>query len=146
MLTMMIAVDGSEPSLQAVRHGVWLVAQGLHARVVLGHVQKSASLTELATAGPQAMADASLDAGMDLLAPAIALLRDAGVEHDVEVRMGDVYPALLDIAEAHDAAMVLIGATDEGALSRIFLGSIGNDLVRHSMVPVTVVKLPPVES
>ena len=142
MLTIMIAVDGSEQSLHAVRHGIWLVAQGLPARVLLGHVQKSASLTELATIGPAGTADASLRAGMDLLTPAIALLRDAGVTHDVDVRMGDVYPTLLDIAETHEAALILIGATNEGTLSRIFLGSIGNDLVRHSRVPVTIVKAP----
>ncbi|MEN5179959.1 universal stress protein [Comamonas testosteroni] len=142
MLTMMIAVDGSEHSLEAVRHGLYLIGQGLRAQVVLGHVQESATLTELATVGPAAAADASVDAGMDLLAPAVALLRAAGVDHEVDVRIGDVYPTLLEIAEEHESAMILIGSTGEGALSRIFLGSVGSDLVRHSQVPVTVVKVP----
>jgi len=142
MLTMMIAVDGSEHSLEAVRHGLHLIGQGLRAQVVLGHVQESATLTELATVGPAAAADASVDAGMDLLAPAVALLRAAGVDHEVDVRIGDVYPTLLEIAEEHESAMILIGSTGEGALSRIFLGSVGSDLVRHSQVPVTVVKVP----
>ena len=142
MLTMMIAVDGSEHSLEAVRHGLRLIGQGLRAQVVLGHVQESATLTELATVGPAAAADASVDAGMDLLAPAVALLRAAGVDHEVDVRIGDVYPTLLEIAEEHESAMILIGSTGEGALSRIFLGSVGSDLVRHSQVPVTIVKVP----
>ena len=142
MLTMMIAVDGSEHSLEAVRHGLRLIGQGLRAQVVLGHVQESATLTELATVGPAAAADASVDAGMDLLAPAVALLRAAGVDHEVDVRIGDIYPTLLDIAEEHESAMILIGSTGEGTLSRIFLGSVGSDLVRHSQVPVTVVKVP----
>ncbi|MNW15016.1 Universal stress protein [compost metagenome] len=69
-------------------------------------------------------------------------MRAASVDHEVDVRIGDVYPTLLDIAEEHESAMILIGSTGEGALSRIFLGSVGSDLVRHSQVPVTVVKVP----
>lgn len=142
MLTMMIAVDGSAHALEAVRHGVHLIVQGLRARVVLGHVQKSATLTELATVGPAGAADASVDAGKGMLAPAVALLRHAGVDFEVDVRMGDVYPTLLDIAEHHDAHLIVIGTSGEGTLSRIFLGSVGSDLVRHSQVPVTIVKTP----
>ena len=142
MLTMMVAVDGSEHALQAVRHAIWLVNEGLRAHIVLAHVQESTSLVEIAMAGPVGAADASVDAGKALIGPAVKLLRDAGVAHEVEVRIGDVPPTLLDIAESHEAAMILIGSTDEGALSRIFLGSIGNKLVSNSSVPVTIVKVP----
>ena len=49
MLKIMIAVDGSEPSLDAVHHAISLVRQGLQAHFVLAHVQQEASLFELAT-------------------------------------------------------------------------------------------------
>jgi len=60
MLRIMIAVDGSEPSLDAVRHGVKLVRQGLHASLVLAHVQQEATFFELATQDPDLIARASV--------------------------------------------------------------------------------------
>ncbi|MGE8396400.1 MAG: universal stress protein, partial [Comamonas sp.] len=48
-LQLMIAVDGSDESLQAVRKGIALVNAGLRADIALVHVQEAASLLELAT-------------------------------------------------------------------------------------------------
>ena len=52
MYRIMIAVDGSDLALDAVRHGIALVRRGgLQATLVLGHVQEEASFMELATRG-----------------------------------------------------------------------------------------------
>ena len=52
MYRIMIAVDGSDLALDAVRHGIALVRRGgLQATLVLGHVQEEATLMELATRG-----------------------------------------------------------------------------------------------
>ena len=83
MLNIMIAVDGSPNSLQAVQHGVQLVQQGLRAHVVVAHVQKEASFLELATQDSELIANASLEAGMDLVAPELVMLRLAGVSYEV---------------------------------------------------------------
>ena len=69
MFRILIAVDGSELALDAVRHGVALVRRGgLQATLVLGHVQEEASLIELATQGADAVAAASVEAGQHLMA------------------------------------------------------------------------------
>ena len=58
MLKILIAVDGSELSLDGVHHVLNLVRQGLQATVVLGHVQEPATLYELVTArDPELIAD-----------------------------------------------------------------------------------------
>ena len=44
MLKILVAVDGSELSLDGVRHTLQWLQQGLQATVVLAHVQEPASL------------------------------------------------------------------------------------------------------
>ena len=79
MLKILVAVDGSELSLDGVRHTLQWLQQGLQATVVLAHVQEPASLYELVTSrDPDLIAAASVEAGEHLLAPARALLEAAG--------------------------------------------------------------------
>ena len=49
MLKILIAVDGSELSLDGVHHALALVGQGLQATMVLANVQEPATLYELVT-------------------------------------------------------------------------------------------------
>ncbi|MEG0920262.1 MAG: universal stress protein [Comamonas sp.] len=141
MLNIMIAVDGSPNSLQAVRHGVQLVQSGLNAHVVIAHVQKEASFLELATQDSTLIANASMEAGMDLVGPAIDILRANEISYEVEIRLGDAYSSLLDIASEKACHMIVMGATGETRLGSILIGSITRDVARHSTVPVTIVKM-----
>lgn len=140
MLRIMIAVDGSEPSLDAVRHGVRLVRKGLHASLVLAHVQQEATLYELATQDADLIANASVDAGLHLMAPAVALVEAAGVSYETEVGLGEPAATLVDIAERNGCEMIIIGAVGTGAVRRALIGSVSREVVHLSPVPVTIVK------
>src|SRR6218665_145544 len=71
MIKIMFAVDGSDLSLDGVRHALALVRQGLRASVVLAHVQEPATLYEMVTArDPALIAAASIEAGEHLMASA----------------------------------------------------------------------------
>lgn len=142
MLRIMIAVDGSEPSLDAVRHGVKLVRQGLHASLVLAHVQQEASLFELATQDPDLIARASVAAGRHLMEPAVALVEAAGVSYETEVGLGEPAPTLVDMAERNGCDMIIIGALGQGGVRRALIGSVSREIARLSNVPVTIVKHP----
>ena len=140
MLKIMIAVDGSEPSLDAVHHAISLVRQGLQAHVVLAHVQQEASLFELATQDSDMIAAASVDAGMHLVAPAVALVRAAGISYEVEIGLGEPAAALADIAESTGCEQIIIGALGQGGLRRVLIGSVSREVARNSRLPVTIVK------
>ena len=142
MLRIMIAVDGSEPSLDAVRHGVKLVRQGLHASLVLAHVQQEASLFELATQDPDLIARASVAAGRHLMEPAVALVEAAGASYETEVGLGEPAPTLVDMAERNGCDMIVIGAWGQGGVRRALIGSVSREVARLSQVPVTIVKHP----
>jgi len=141
MLKILVAVDGSDLSLDAVRHTLALVRQGLAATVVLAHVQEPATLYEMVVSrDPDLIAAASLEAGLHLMAPARALVDAAGVPCESEVGVGDVAPTLADIAERTQCALIVIGARGQGAIASALLGSVSQALVHASPVPVTIVK------
>ncbi len=141
MLKILVAVDGSDLSLDAVRHTLALVRQGLAATVVLAHVQEPATLYEMVVSrDPDLIAAASLEAGLHLMAPARALVDAAGVPCESEVGVGDVAPTLADIAERKQCALIVIGARGQGAIASALLGSVSQALVHASPVPVTIVK------
>lgn len=140
MLKILIAVDGSEPSLDAVHHAISLVRQGLQAHFVLAHVQQEASLFELATQDSDLIAAASVEAGMHLVAPALALVKAAGISHEVEIGLGEPAATLADIAESTGCDQVIIGALGQGGLRRALIGSVSREVARNSPLPVTIVK------
>lgn len=141
MYRIMIAVDGSDLALDAVRHGIALVRRGgLQATLVLGHVQEEATLMELATRGADMVAAASVEAAQDLLASAVALVDAAGVPYETEIGLGPVAATLVDMVERCGCDLLFIGARGLGGLRGAFLGSVSQSLVHISPVPVTVVK------
>lgn len=141
MLRIMIAVDGSDLALDAVHHALELVRRGgLRATLVLGHVQEEATLLELATQGADAVANASVQAGSHLLASAVALVEAAGVPYETELGLGPVAATLVDMVERCGCDALFIGARGLGGLRGALLGSVSQQLVHMSPVPVTVVK------
>ncbi|RKJ97299.1 universal stress protein [Alicycliphilus denitrificans] len=141
MLRILIAVDGSELALDAVRHGLELMRRGgLQATLVLGHVQEEASFIELATQGADAVAEASVAAGRHLMASAVALVEAAGVPYETEIALGPVAATLVDMVENCGCDALFIGARGLGGLRGAWLGSVSQALVHQSPVPVTVVK------
>ena len=141
MIKILIAVDGSALSLDAVHHVLRLVQDGLRASVVLANVQEPASLYELVVSrDPDLIAAASVEAGEHLMAPARALLDAAGVVYETDVGVGDVAHTLVDMIERSGCDMVIIGAKGQGALTSALLGSVSHEVAHASPVPVTIVK------
>lgn len=142
-MKIMLAVDGSEPSLAAVRHALTLAAQGLRATYVLANVQEPPSLYEVVVAhDPDVLAQVRGAAGSDLLAPAAALLDAAGAEYESEVAGGDPSTLLVDLAENYGCDLVVMGARGVGTPEGRGLGPVAHALLLHSPVPVTIVREP----
>jgi nucleotide-binding universal stress UspA family protein len=139
-MKILLPVDGTPTSLEAVRHALRLVGDGLRASIVLANVQEAPTLYEIVTAhDPQVIDEVQRGAGADLLAEAARMLDAAGVEYVSEVATGDAAPALVDLVEAHGADAVIIGAERHGGLRSVLIGSVSQSLVHDCPVPVTVV-------
>lgn len=140
-MKILIPVDGSPLSLEAVRHALGLIGQGLRAELVLANVQASASLYEIVVAhDPDVINDARDGAGAHLLEPAQALCRTAGVAFECAVVSGDPVSALCDLAEEYGCSAIVIGAHGRGAIASALLGSLSHSLAHASPVPVTIVR------
>lgn len=141
MLKILIPVDGSELSLDAVQHGLHLVREGLQASFVLANVQEPASLYEIVKARDlQVLQGVSEGAGAYLLESAQALCKAAGVACELEVASGDPAHTLVDIAERFGCDAVIMGARGRGAVRSALLGSVSQAMVHASAIPVTIVK------
>ena len=142
-MKILLPVDGSAPSLQAVGHAVALAKQGLRANYVIVNVQEPASLYEMVVVhDSEAIERLRRAAGADLLAPAEALLDAAGLHYESEAAGGDPHQLLVEMAENYGCQAIVMGASGMGDTAPGDFGSVALEVLRHSPVPVTVVRLP----
>ena len=145
MLKILIPTDGSPHALLAVHHALRLVGAGLKARFVVANVQESATLYELVVAhDPDVLQKVSEGAGRDLVRPAMGLLAAAAQQVEADVSSGDPAHMLVEAVERH-ACDAVIMSTRGGGLRAAVLGSVSQEMVQISPVPVTLVK-PPADS
>ena len=139
-MRILLPVDGSENALEAVRHALRLVDDGLRASIVLANVQEPASLYEMVVAHDAAVIErVSEAAASHVLAPAQELLRVAGLAFETEIGHGDPGHEIVDIAERCNCELIVLGARGmeplEGAL-----GSVADSVLRRAGMAVMIVR------
>ena len=140
-MKLLIPVDGSELSLEAVRFAVRVLLAGLHGEVVLANVQEPATLYELIVAhDPDVIDQVSADAGLHALQSARELLEAAQVAYECEVAKGDPAHTIIDISERVACDLIVMGARGTSALRSAMLGSVSNEVLHASAIPVMIVK------
>ena len=77
--------------------------------------------------------------GDEQVAKAAEQLAAAGVKTETVVAEGRPVEVLLEAAEKHGAAMIVVGSHGAGAMSAAFLGSTVLKLLHHGKLPVLVV-------
>ena len=139
-MKILLPVDGSTESLDAVRHALQLIREGLRASLVLANVQEPASLWELLRLhDAEAIESISRSAGEHSLEAAAALCSAAGVEFEQEIATGEPATMLHDIAEEHACDMIVMGSRGKGETPGTRLGSVAHALLHDAILPVTVV-------
>ena len=141
-MKILLPVDGSELSLQAVRTAISLFGQGLSGSVVVANVQEPATLYEMVVAPDGAVLQrVSTAAGVDALQQAEALLMAANVVYEREIVTGDPAHSIIDVAERFACDMILMGAHGTSALHAALLGSVSREVLHAARIPVVIVKL-----
>lgn len=145
-MKVLLPVDGSEASMAAVRLALAWRTAGLQADFVLVNVQEPPNLYDLVVVHDAQALDAVRAAvGAELLAPAEALITAAGALCEIEVAGGDPGHMLVDLLENYGCDAVVMGASADNT-STTALGSVALALLRHSPVPVTLVRRPEPET
>lgn len=144
-MKILLPVDGSELALEAVRFAIRMLLAGLRGEVVLANVQEPASLYELLVAhDPEVIDRVSAEAGVHALAGAQELLNAAQLAYECEVAKGDPAHTIIDIAERFACDLIVMGARGNSVLRRAMMGSVSNEVLHASPIPVMIVKPDPV--
>lgn len=135
-------VDDSPCSVRAARYGFEL-ARELGAKVALLSVVDAA------------LAEGNVDAGifpeqegLKLKQAAEELLHNIrndyghGMETEFFAPEGDVKRVVLQMAKEWKAKLLVMGSHGRSGLTKLLMGSVTEEVIRHSPVPVVVVPLP----
>ena len=140
-MKLLVPLDGTPAALLALRWVARLASDGLQCSVVLANVQSPSTLYEVVVAhDADVLQQVSAEAGAHALEAGAAMLRAAGIEHELEVATGDAGHELADVAERYGCDMVVMVARSAGELSGALLGSVSHGVLRQSRVPVTIVR------
>ncbi len=133
----LVPVEGSPQSAEAV---TFAAAEWPDARLTLLHVidpvEGGHSLEAIREGAEEWHKEQKL-AAKELLSELAA-----EVDNDVEIRIETGRPArtVLDVVEGGEYDHVVMGSHGRSGVSRILLGSVAEDVVRESPVPVTIVR------
>ena len=140
-MKILLPLDGSAPSLDAVRWAIHMVREGLKASFVLANVQEPIHLYEVVLAhDADVLKRASAAAGLHALEAGKALVAAVGIEFEREVASGDPAHTIIDIAERFGCDLIVMGARGKGNLRSALLGSVSQAVLHASAVPVMIVK------
>jgi nucleotide-binding universal stress UspA family protein len=132
----LVPVDGSEPSLEAVEHVI-------RAPERFGEVTLLAVLAMERAEGAAAAArspvrheyEEDLD---DHVGEAKRRLQAAGVPYTVEVRFGEPAAEILRTAAEGPFRQIVMGRRGRGGVAKLLLGSVSEQVVKNAAIPVTL--------
>ena len=123
-MRLLLAVDGSGPSLLATRFVRRLHRDARNLSIVMVHVS----------------ADPDGEARSGATAEARAILDEEGVPYELEVVAGDPVAKIVERAQEQDCDFIVVGARGLGAIREALLGSVSSGLLKNATVPVTIVQ------
>jgi nucleotide-binding universal stress UspA family protein len=138
--SVLVAVDGSEPSNRAVQHAIDMLAAGLAADLHLINVQPNLGGAISAFVSKEQIDSYRREEGEKALASAVELTRKAAVAARTHIGVGRHGEIVSDFVDKLGAGLVVIGTRGHTGLAGVLLGSVAQDVIAHVKVPITLVK------
>jgi len=140
--TILVAVDESEAAKEAYDLAVKLALED-RSNVVLVNVVDVSKLIAVAgyeTPYPADTLDIMRQSGEQLLEQTKAACTAKGVKATTAIGEGDAVDEIVRLAGEHNAGLICIGTHGRKGLSRLFVGSVAEGVLRNASVPVLVVR------
>jgi nucleotide-binding universal stress UspA family protein len=139
MQSILVAVDGSNPSERALKHVIAMRKSGMSLRVLLINVQPPWAP---ARDREEEREDKRLHARAAARATrsARALLERSKVPYESRMLVGDEAASIVKLARAQRCAQIVMGMRGRGAIARVVLGSVSMKTLQLADTPVTLVK------
>ncbi len=141
MLRLVIAVDGSEPSVRAIDAAARL-AKDTEVEAVLLHVRPAAGYHgDLTPREYERIGAEERDRQTRVLESALSHARQVGLERAIgQAEAGTPDIDIPRVATERAADFIVMGTRGLGSLGGLLLGSVAQRVVHHATVPVLLVK------
>ncbi len=139
--SVLVATDGSEASMAAVRTAVELTASlGEEARLHVAAVVDYAGVPGVFAKQPPAAPDLLTEEAEAALERAGRIVAEAGLPAERHLLHGEVTEALLTCTALYAVDILVAGFHGRNRLARLVMGSVVGKLVRSTHLPVVVVR------
>jgi nucleotide-binding universal stress UspA family protein len=140
--SIVVAVDSSEAAQQALKIAS-TIAQRVSAKLTLINVVDVSKLLAVAgyeTPYPVDTIEIMRNDSKQILADASAACAAIGVNPETATREGDAIDEILQAAADAHADLIVLGTHGRKGLSRLFIGSVAEGVLRRATAPVLVVR------
>ncbi len=143
----MAPLDGSElaecvlPHVEAIASGCSVTMVTLVMVIPPLHMYGGAE-TRISPEERQHLEEDSVEVSTAYLEEKAQLLRDKGVLVEVKVLLGNVLDELVEYINQNGVDLIIIATHGRSGVSRLFLGSVADRLLRQAPVPVLMVRAP----
>lgn len=136
--SVLVATDFTPVSDKAVRYGA-VLARRYGSKFYLMHVVSSLGFTMV---GPAALVAATNLVRRDARTLEAQLVTDgtlAGIEHEVIVSSGEVWPTLQNVIDREHIDLLVLGTHSRQGIGRLVLGSVAEQIFRHASCAVLTI-------
>ena len=136
-----VGVDGSDPSIEAVRAaGALTRCQSAHL-IIVTVVRPPEGWWGIVGSPPtaEALGDSLSDAQRDVLDRTLRSVDLSNVSYETRQEIGEPSSQLIDVCRRVDADVLVVGRRGAGLFRRMVVGSVANHVVHEAPCPVLVV-------
>lgn len=135
--TILVAVDGSDHSVRALQQGERL-AKAFDARLVLVHAFQVADIAGHSDYSIQL--ERRKEHGQGVLDAARAAVEDASRLEAAVLKAGQAAESILEVADEHEADLMVVGSRGLGALEGVLLGSVSLRVAQNAKCAVMIAR------
>lgn len=140
-MRILIAVDGSEAALRAVRYAIRLAGElKLAPELHLLYADEPLLRSVAMSLGLEGTRRYHAENGRVATQKARAMLKRAKAACEEHVLVGEPAPTILKFVKANRCDLIVMGSHGRSALKSLFLGSVASKVLGSTMVPLTVVR------
>ncbi|UZW61921.1 universal stress protein [Lysobacter enzymogenes] len=140
-MKMLVAVDGSDNALRAVRYAAKLSAQfDAPAPLLLLYADPPLMRSVAVSLGAKEVERYHADNARHVLSKARAVLKRAKIEFDERSAVGDPAAIIAKVARSGQCDLAIMGSHGRSALKNLLLGSVTSKVIATGVLPVLVVR------
>ncbi|RKD94773.1 universal stress protein [Halopiger aswanensis] len=140
MARVLVPFDDSDPAREALEYAFDLFPNGEFVALTVADTSAVPFIPNAADDAPDEQLEDLLGEATDQLSAAEDFAAERGVDIETHTRIGSPAQEIVEFAETNDVDHVVMGSRGRSGVTRILLGSVAEVVVRHSSVPVTVVR------